>query len=313
MGFRFKRRETAAEGARRVARERLVGAIEAMEDRGRDAAEAVHCVRKQFKKARAVVRLVREALGEEAYRRENDGFRDLGRRLGAARDAVVVVRTLDAVIADDASLDIPAVRRVRERLAKAAEELQPHRRGRGFAAEARAVVDTLREAVVRIDAWPIDDAGLDVLLAGVGRSYKRGRRNMRRAYEAGDAHDSHEWRKRVKDLWYQLRLMRRASPKRLDKAIERVGQLAELLGEDHDLAEMLRRAEEAAHGEADALQPLRLAVERRRGELARKAKPIGKRVYADKPRRFVARLRRDAERRGFPVGVIEPIAHLPPR
>jgi CHAD domain-containing protein len=57
--------------------------------------EAVHDTRKRLKRLRAALRLERSAIGDETYRRENAAFRDLGKRLSAPRDAMVLIETLD--------------------------------------------------------------------------------------------------------------------------------------------------------------------------------------------------------------------------
>jgi hypothetical protein len=66
---------------------------------------AVHEARKDLKKLRAVLRLVRDDLGDAVYRSENVRFRDAGRMLSGARDAHVRVETLAALRErfDDAS------------------------------------------------------------------------------------------------------------------------------------------------------------------------------------------------------------------
>ena len=54
--------------------------------------EAVHEARKSSKKLRALVRLMRDAIGEKRYRRENTTLRDAVRPLAAMRDAEVPLR-----------------------------------------------------------------------------------------------------------------------------------------------------------------------------------------------------------------------------
>jgi CHAD domain len=82
--FRLHPDENAAEGLRRVARAQIDIASAQLED-GDDVAESVHEARKSFKRVRAVVRLARDPLGDDVYRRENAAFRDTGRELAAAR------------------------------------------------------------------------------------------------------------------------------------------------------------------------------------------------------------------------------------
>jgi hypothetical protein len=66
-----------------------------------DRAEGVHDARKAFKKARAVARLVRGALGS-SWRAQDHFWRDLGRALSAERDAQAVVEAFDALLGPDA-------------------------------------------------------------------------------------------------------------------------------------------------------------------------------------------------------------------
>ncbi len=60
--------------------------------------EAIHETRKALKRLRALVRLLREELGEQQFKREHAILRDAARRLAGARDAEVMVGTLDALL-----------------------------------------------------------------------------------------------------------------------------------------------------------------------------------------------------------------------
>jgi CHAD domain-containing protein len=60
--------------------------------------EAIHDARKALKRLRALVRLLRGELGERHYKREHAILRDAARRLASARDAEVMVGTLDALL-----------------------------------------------------------------------------------------------------------------------------------------------------------------------------------------------------------------------
>src|SRR5881394_266466 len=60
--------------------------------------KAVHDVRKRFKEIRGTLRLVRDELGEKAFRKENRNYRDAARPLSDIRDAKVMVDTLDNLL-----------------------------------------------------------------------------------------------------------------------------------------------------------------------------------------------------------------------
>ena len=82
---------------RRVARGRLDSAVERLRDPDADEVEAIHEARKDLKKLRSTLRLVRPVVGEEVYQRENERYRDASRRLSETRDAQVLAETIDSL------------------------------------------------------------------------------------------------------------------------------------------------------------------------------------------------------------------------
>jgi CHAD domain-containing protein len=72
--YRLRAQEDAADGVRRIARGQTDLAVEHLDESSGDGA-AIHEARKAFKRLRALVRLSRDALGDEVYRRENAAFR----------------------------------------------------------------------------------------------------------------------------------------------------------------------------------------------------------------------------------------------
>jgi CHAD domain-containing protein len=285
--YRLRRGEDAGDGVRRVARGQLDLAGERLEAgtglRG-DLDGAVHETRKAFKRLRALVRVGRDALGDEAYRRENTIFRDAGRRLSSARDAAVMVQTLDDLTAryrDE--LGDGALAGLRGALASEAETASK------ALSDDRATVDqvqgTLEAARRRVGGWPLpEDGGLAMLEPGFERIYRRGRRALKAARKDPDTERLHELRKRAKDLWHAAQVLRPAAPKPMKQLARRAHALSDVVGEDHDLA-VLRAAARERHatlapGELALLEQL---IARRRRRLQRKALAQGARVYARTP------------------------------
>jgi CHAD domain-containing protein len=80
--FRFTPGEPVPDEVRRVARGRIDHALDELRGRSDSSREeAVHEARKDMKKLRALLRLVRGELGDDVYRAENACFRDTARRL----------------------------------------------------------------------------------------------------------------------------------------------------------------------------------------------------------------------------------------
>ena len=289
--YRLRSGEDTADGVRRVARGQLDRAGDRLDDgtgaRG-DLDGAVHDTRKAFKRLRALVRVSRDALGDEAYRRENTIFRDAGRKLSGTRDAAVLVQTLDGVTAryrDE--LDDGAFAGLRGALAAEAQAASS-----ALADDPTTVNEvqgTLEAARRRVGGWPLpDDGGLAMLEPGFERTYRRGRRALRAAREGPDTEAFHELRKRAKDLWHAAQILRPAAPKAMKELGRRAHALSDAAGDDHDLA-VLRAAARERHA---ALAPGELAllerlIARRRRRLQRKALAQGRRLYADKPAALV--------------------------
>jgi CHAD domain-containing protein len=100
----------------------------------------------------------------------------------------------------------------------------------------------------------------------------------------------HEWRKRVKDLWYQQRLVVDAWEPVLAAQAEQAHLLSEHLGDDHDLAvlhEAITSGRMDAGSDSEAILAL---IDQRRNELLHAALTLGDRLYAESPKAFARRV-----------------------
>jgi CHAD domain len=320
--------ERSADGLRRMALAQLELAIELLNTDGREmpAGRAVHETRKALKRLRALMRTLRWELGETAFAREDALLRDAGRRLASARDAEVMVATLDGLLqrnhAQLAHLD--AVRTLRAQFA--AERRRAHERALADA-RARAEISSQLLAVhERVLKWRLTDRGLEAWEPGLQQLYRQGRRRWRRAKRRKqDARAMHLWRKRVKDLRYAAEMLERRAPddragagsltrserqpagrarraqaaRRINRLASRADELGELLGVEHDLAvlaERVRAAGEPFAGEAQARKLLLQLIARRRRRLRNRALRKGERLYRRRPKRFIGRMREDYRR-----------------
>jgi CHAD domain-containing protein len=278
--YRLKSKESLPEGLSRAARGRIDHAIDEL--RGKTDStpeEAVHAARKDLKKLRALVRLARGELGESTFARENRAFRDAGRELAAARDSDVMLDTLKA-------LDLPAG--PGWDLRKAIQAHHARNGGGSRHAAAAGVVSMLRESRRRVDEWPLEDDSFRALRDGLESTYRRGRRDFKAVQANASVEALHEWRKRVKDLWYHHSLLRALWPPVMEAVGDEAHELADRLGDDHDLAVLADWIRE----HTDAGPEFFDAVDRRRAELQAEAITLGARLYADKPKAYVRRLRR---------------------
>jgi CHAD domain-containing protein len=285
MSFRLTLTRAAGNQVRRVACEQVECALQALGDA--DASKGVHTARKRLKMLRSTVRLLRKPLGNARQRQELDYLREAGRRLSAARDADVLIGALDDLRHHDRTAGVPMLVTLRRRLAR--ERVAQHRALPDHADVARATLQAARE---RIDRWPLRSLTADHLVEAFARGYARGRRACRVVLADPTDDHLHDWRKRAKDLWYHLRLLREAWPAVTGAWGEEAHRLTDLLGDDHDLSMLIqtlsRRPERRAA--ASGASVVRAAILRRREMLQDEARLLGLRLYAEKPGAFERRV-----------------------
>lgn len=285
--YRLLAGETVADGIKRVILGRVDNALRELRgevDHGH--AEAVHEARKDLKKIRSALRLVREELGDEVWRRENDHYREAGRLLSGFRDAEILVGTIDALgerFGEAAAERFASLRDQLDTELRAARDDGSLERGMAAAAA------TIAEGRPRIESWPLSGDRWDLLEPGLRRSYRRGRKRLRAVEEEASVTNLHEWRERVKDLTYQLRLIREAEPRLIGTLADHAHALSDHLGDDHDLALLREQVANRSDAFADtgSRRVAEQLIDQRRGELRFAAISLGERVYGQKPKRFV--------------------------
>lgn len=291
MGYRFKHRESFGEGLRRIASEQLTKAIAEVEDRSLGSHETVHQARKRCKKVRALLRLVRPALRGDTYARENAWYRDTGREIATVRDAQTRIETVDALRRRYGRLVSDEVfAAARSALVARRETLLSDRAS--FDRCLEEVGERLAVGLARVDGWALERDGFDALRGGLVQRYARGRDAMRGAYREPTAEHFHEWRKRVKDHRYHVRLLESLWKPAMQVREAELHALSDLLGEDHDLfvLESLAAVEPRAVGAAEVARVLLALALGRRMELRAAARPLGARLFAEKPKRIAQRM-----------------------
>lgn len=287
--FRFDGGEYLAAGLQRVGLEQLDHAVAALTTLRVDI--GIHEARKALRRVRAVLRLVRDPLGDRVYRTENVTLRDAGRLIGGSRDATVMVETVAGLsflyrdVLQPGAFDVLRAHLLeRDKLVR--------RRIAGSRID--EVVGTLSSTRVRFAAWPRTtlDEGFDQVAGGLTRVYRRGRNRMADAYRLETPEAFHVWRKRVRYLRFQMTLLQRMWPRLQKGIINDLGHLADALGAEHDLAELYRLLEEEPEMLPDdnARHLLQGLLLRNRARLQAAAQPVGARLYAEEPADFVRRL-----------------------
>ncbi|MDQ3759956.1 MAG: CHAD domain-containing protein [Actinomycetota bacterium] len=290
MSYRLEHPGELEAEIRRVAIERLEHALEELSaGLQRDPAEAVHAARKDLKKTRSLLRFARDSLSKKRYRAENQRLREAAHLLAGAREADAQVESLQAMIEYAGARMSPECLAAADAWLTSMRSQKSAQSDRGEAASQAALLIAASRDEARL--WALGRGGFELIAPGLHRTYRQGRRFMSRAM--GDPSDEtvHEWRKRVKDLWYSLRLLEDVWPESIGATASEAHALSELLGDHHDLGEVRIAAEAGApelspEAQVELLKWVRI----RQDELHRAAMALGRRLYAERPRRYAQRL-----------------------
>lgn len=251
---------------------------------------SIHAARKTLKRARATLRLLRPALADATYRRANTTLRDAGAGLRAARDAKVLLHTVDALLGSERRLVqavLGSLGRMLERERVAASRALV-RDGHGVAWS----VDILTSLAADVQRWRVSRADSAYVVVALRRTYKKSRKAMALATVRRTDASLHEWRKQLKYFVYQLQLLQPLRPKYLGKRLRMARHLAGMLGLAHDLA-VLRQKIKLQTGRTITRAELSAcvaALDRRRLAAQKKSDALGRRLFAQTPRRLVHRL-----------------------
>jgi CHAD domain-containing protein len=293
MSFQIKPNESVAKCIRRLARSQIDKALIGLTGRsGAGTEEVIHDARRRFKRVRALIRLARAGLGRNLADREGARFRDAGRPLSEVRDAAVLVETLDGLVdrfGDQGGGQ--GIVEIRETLLRRKRDVC--RRVLDENNTLDQVVECLEEARRDAKKWELSGGGWATLEAGLDRIYTRGYRAFREATDAPTDEGLHEWRKRAKDLWNAMDILKPVRPAFTVRRGENAQKLADLLGDDHDLSVLRQVLSTSGDGtldsaSAEVILPL---IDRRQAELRRDAFALGPALFGEEPEVFIARLR----------------------
>src|SRR6266480_1836411 len=288
MGFRLKLREPLPNGAKRVFREQIQSALQLCRHPAKQRGVTVHEVRKHLKKLRAPMRLAVGEIGKNRHAREDRCAREIGRLVSDLRDSQVRLQTLiqlrDETAKGSGENPFP---RIEELLSLERESFSA-----AFAGWQKQAVPKLEGVRDRLLEWPLTGVTWKQICGAVGKIYKRGQRGLAKTIKKPVPENFHAWRKRVKDLWYQLRILQPLNRLVLEEIAADARILGELLGRERDFDFLAARLEKESGDEAlrDELAKLQKLIRKRGKRLRRDALELGRRFYAEPSKAFAKRI-----------------------
>jgi CHAD domain-containing protein len=274
----------------------LIRAFEAAAQDARDAvaaidkgsaSAAVHAARKALRRARAVLGLVGGVLPGSERRAVKAALQEARRALSTVRDHAVAPETLAQMALDDedratanrvlanAAEAMPAVAEIKQLLAESA-------------ARAAAQAEALQAALPHDVKW-------DTVSSGVHATYGEARRACRAAKRSRSWF--HAWRRRSKELVYQLELIAHHAGPRLTALRDEVSGATDVLGPAVDLIMVRDFVVTYGQGVApEAIGRLRDAINYQLDDLMRSARKTAREVFRAKPRKLEKRLTKSVRR-----------------
>ncbi len=257
----------------------------------RQVEQGIHQGRKSLKRTRALIRLVRQPLGEETYASANATLRDAARQVSGLRDLAAMQTTLDEL-----QLRFPrkslarSVEVARKEIATWQTDARAQMRGQNR--QRQAALEMLEKGLDLIPAWVETQGDFAWLRPGVQKIYAQGKQGLADSLDHPDTHTLHDWRKRVKYLWHQLQLLNNCWPQLLAPLAEECHRLSDLLGDDHDLAviEDAIREGRLLQGRVPGKAELVHALAASRDKLRHKYFPLGKKIFSSSPDSFADEL-----------------------
>jgi CHAD domain-containing protein len=290
VAYRLKSDESVPAAVKRIASEELESAAAQLAGKGaanRD--EAIHEARKSIKKVRALLRLMRPELAT-TYATENVRLRDIGRKLSEFRDASAIVDTFESLrekYRDD--LKDRTLGSIHRGLIERKEQYE---RDAGVGRALRTLAGALSASSRRVKVWPVLTDGFPAIAPGIEKTFRRGRKAFAQVQAHPSPENYHEWRKRVKDHWYHVRLLEDLWTEVMLAYEKSLKQLETWLGDCHNLVVLRQKilAEPEFYGNGKETGLFLSLWDRFERDLHGNALSLGERIYAEKPRQFTRRL-----------------------
>jgi CHAD domain-containing protein len=273
------------EALRAIARSILADARTAIEDPVRSSAQAVHDFRRQMKRWRALLRLLRPFLGADGEQLRVEA-RDLARALGGARDAQSALDAFADLDSSGLGFSQRSLATVRSRI----DEVRHAAETTTLTADMRLRLGQLLDhALASVEVWPLHTLTFADVAKRLTNGYRAAREAQPDHWADADGPELHELRKRLVTHRYQMDIIVPLWRRFGKMWIGEAQRLRDRLGSHQDLLVLMRMTEP---GQPLARWRARLApaIDRRAAKHVRAASRIARRLFVDKPKAFRRRL-----------------------
>jgi CHAD domain-containing protein len=280
MSTRLKAGDSPGRALRRACSDHATKALVCL--KRADQPEAAHNVRREIKKMRAIFRLAEDGLRRRDFRKIARSMRLSAKPLAAARDARVMRQAFE-MLAGSKVRNFPEIRSaLKSQSGQAGRDYD----GNDLGSIARLVLKQTSRLVEDLDLrqvhWP-------EIRTRLRKSYSQGRKAYLQSLKQPSPERLHEWRKRVKNFWYQLHFLSPQWPRQSEQLAKALDRLGELLGNSHDLVLLHQFANERCRN-ADETSKLQLLIAAKSSEYGVEIKRLGAMIYSQSPEAVSAKL-----------------------
>lgn len=293
MAFKFDRSRPLVLEVQRVSREQFDYALACLEQtNGPNASEAVHEFRKTTKKLRALLRLLTHVLPATDWSRWESTLKAAASAMAQRRDATVLRQMVEQVYESVLPSLTPSAR---SQMAESLLAQLPRATRNADVPQSQSALGTaLSTTSDELQRALGDRVETTALLRMLILSYRHGRKALKIWQSKQTIKHLHQFRKRVKDHLYQVRLMAGLSSKSVRRSALALEQLAEILGTCHDLAQLRDLIVVARSQWRACTEPAGMMewVRSRQARAERQARRLAVRLYRASPKHRRRQLRR---------------------
>jgi CHAD domain-containing protein len=242
--------------------------------------KAVHDVRVNMKKLRAVLKLIATQIDKESFDREIHAFREVGRMMSSWRDTSVHRITLLKIRKDEPAifLKLTENEKLSSLMKKTEPVLEPSEE---MKAGLQEINDLLTKAGFRMRFQSMDKLDPQILIRELEITYNKVTCIYLTSRNCLKPDTLHEFRKRAKDFLYQIYFFRPLNPpviKGIEKSLE---SMTQNLGKYNDLTQLIRALGYKYQSETNlpAMDELVIKIRERQDRYLEKVWPIAYKIF----------------------------------
>jgi len=201
----------------------------------RDPDVGVHEARKGCKEIRAILRLVKPNMEQSDFAGRQAFYREISARLSGNRDALVRQKTWQKLVSENPALEGRSSDEVARFLSSQEKLNALTEHGRDYFLDLALEVEKESTAPKN---WDLPKS-LSDLVPNIKKIYQKARKAEKEAQNSDDIEHFHEFRKRSKDLFYSLRVLRPMFGKGLKAMVSDLEELTETQGVANDHAVLM--------------------------------------------------------------------------